>query len=227
MKYVIPVLSIAVLLAGTLGAGALHGRMTRRWGMGTEAQSAAERLLMALPPEVGNWQLRHESPLTAEVLNVLQCPAHISRVYEHQQTGDVATVAVLLGPPGPISVHTPEICYSSRDFSLSGERRKIGISIPGGAEHGLWELPLKTNNVHAASLRVLYAWSAGGAWEAARHPRFGYAGLSHLYKLQVAVTAAPVEKSSKFDAGRDFLEGFLAQLQPRLIVARTPGLITR
>src|SRR5688500_18136023 len=97
-------LSVGLLFLGTVAAGALHGRMTARWGLRDTDQQAAEQLLTALPPEVGNWVLRDESELSPEVLKVLQCSAHISRVYEHQQTGDVATVAVLLGPPGPISV---------------------------------------------------------------------------------------------------------------------------
>jgi hypothetical protein len=128
-----------------------------------------------------------------------------------------------LGPPGPISVHTPEICYSSRDFKIGGERRAVTIAARDGTNHRLWELPLKTNNVHAMPLRVFYAWNAGAQWEAAEYPRFGYSGLSHLYKLQIAVTTAGQTKSSDFDAGRDFLEGFLDQLQSRLVEARSMG----
>jgi hypothetical protein len=44
-----------------------------------------------------------------------------------------------------------------------------------------------------------------------------------LYKVQVAVTASRPQGSAEFDAGRDFLEGFLAQLQPKLVKAQTPG----
>jgi hypothetical protein len=139
----------------------------------------------------------------------------------------VATVAVLLGPPGPISVHTPEICYSSRDFSISGDRRTVSITGRGDSNHTFWELPLKTNNVHATPLRVMYAWSAGRQWEAAKHPRFGYGGLSHLYKLQVAVTKASLGTSSEFDAGRDFLDQFVEQLQPRLLESHLPGGLIR
>jgi hypothetical protein len=223
MKRLVPVLSIVVLLAATFGAGALHGRLSGRWGVEATAQSAAEKLTPDFPVAFGNWQQVSEVPLGDEVVRVLQCPAYISRTYKHQQTGDLATVAVLLGPPGPISVHTPEICYSSRDFSISGERRKVTVHAPEGVEQAFWELPLTKNNVHASPLRVLYGWSAGKNWEAARYPRFGYGGLSHLYKLQVAVTANAATKPSEFDAGRDFLKAFLVQLRPRLIEAHTPG----
>ena len=217
------VFGMALLLVSTLGVGVLHGRLSGRWGLVQTGQLAAEELSAALPAEVGNWRLRHEDQLSPEVVKVLQCPAHISRVYENQQTGDVATVAVLLGPPGPISVHTPEVCYSSRDFTISGERRAVEIATDSGASHTFWELPLKTNSVHAAPLRVLYAWSAGPHWEAANYPRFWYGSLTHLYKLQVAVTSSRPGGSTEYDAGRDFLEGFIDQLQPRLVKAHTPG----
>jgi hypothetical protein len=217
------IFGIAVLFVSTLGVGVLHGRMSGRWGLVATGQTAADEMSAALPVEVGNWRLRHEDQLSPEVVKVLQCPAHISRVYENQQTGDVATVAVLLGPPGPISVHTPEICYSSRDFTISGDRRAVKITTPDGTSHSMWELPLKTNSVHANSLRVLYGWSSGSHWAAANYPRFWYGSLTHLYKLQVAVTAARPNGSNEFDAGRDFLEGFIVQLQPRLVKAHTPG----
>jgi hypothetical protein len=226
MKIWLPALALLLLLAATLGAGSLHGRLTGRWGLNSNAALAAEQLLSGLPAEAGNWRLRHESELDPEVVKILQCPAHISRVYEHRQTRDVATVAVLLGPPGPIAVHTPEICYSSRDFQVTGERRKVTIRGAGG-EHSFWELPLKTTNVHAESLSVLYGWSTGSLWEAARYPRFGYGGFSHLYKLQVAVTSNPAAKAAAFDAGRDFMDSFVVQLQSRLVQAKTPRAIDR
>jgi len=95
------------------------------------------------------------------------------------------------------------------------------------SEHSFWELPLKRTNVHAQSLRVLYGWSTGSLWEAARYPRFGYGGFSHLYKLQVAVTSNPATKAAAFDAGRDFMDSFVVQLQSRLVQARTPRAIDR
>jgi hypothetical protein len=150
---------------------------------------------------------------------VLQCPAYITRVYEHQQTGDVVNVAVLLGPPGPISVHTPEVCYSSREFTPDGDRRRTPVTDQAGMEHTLWQLPLKTNDFDASSLRVFYGWTTGSKWGAPEYPRYLFGSLPHLYKLQVAVTDHPASKAINFDAGKDFLECFLPQLQPQMVEA--------
>lgn len=219
----LPFFGLAVVLFGTVGVGWVQGRLSNRWGLRQDAEQAAERLRPRLPDEVGNWRLRSDDKLPAPVQRILQCPAYITRVYEHQQTGDVVNVAVLLGPPGPISVHTPEVCYSSREFTPDGERHRVTISTTDNRRHVLWHLPLKANNLDASSLRVFYGWSTGSVWGAAEHPRFSYGGLPHLYKLQVAVTDHPASTAIDFDAGQDFLECFLPQLQPQMVeAARKP-----
>src|SRR5947208_1159232 len=117
-----------VVLVGTLGVGIVQGRITNRWGLRPDAEIAGDRLRPTLPVEVGNWRMRSEDKLADPVAAILQCHASVNRQYEHQQTGDVVRVAVLLGPPGPISVHTPEVCYSSREYTAGGDRRKTLIT---------------------------------------------------------------------------------------------------
>jgi hypothetical protein len=219
----LPLLALTAVLLATLGVGFVHGRITNRWGLRTNAETAAEHLRRRLPDEVGNWRVRSDDKLPAPVVQTLQCPAYISRVYEHQQSGDVVNVAVLLGPPGPISVHTPEVCYSSREFTQDGDRRRVKIKDLAEQEHALWHLPLKANNLDASSLRVYYGWSTGGRWDAPERPRFSFGSLPHLYKLQVAVTDHPTSEAIDFDAGQDFLECFLPQLAPQMVLATRKG----
>ena len=216
MKTLLPFVCFSCVLISTLVTGWLHGSYSDRWGVRAEADRAAESLERASLPEVGNWRLRYETPFSPDIVKMLQCPAHMNRVYEHQQTGDLVTLSVLMGPPGPVSVHTPEICYSSRDYSIDGERRKISVGNTGEAVHTFWELPLKAANADGVPLRVFYGWSSGILWEAAQYPRFSYGG-SHLYKLQMAITANPSLKSRDFDPAQDFLNSFLPQLQPYLV----------
>ena len=221
MNRFVLIFSFLIVVVCTLAIGRLQGQLTNRWGMRPDTKLAAERLRSELPKEVGNWRLRHEDQFSPAIVRTLQCPAHISRVYEHVQTGDSVTLAVILGPPGPTSVHTAEICYSSRDFTITGERRKLIVTDANGDMHTFWELPFKANDLRGAPLRVLYAWSTGTIWEAAQYPRFGYGGLPHLYKLQLAVSANPASQATDHDPVQDFLVDFLAQLQPRLVKATT------
>lgn len=218
MKSIPLLICATAALAGTVGVGWMQGQLTNRWGPRPDAQLAAEKLAAPLPDRVGNWRLEREEPFREEVIRVLQCPAHISRVYVHDQTGDVATVAVIVGPHGPVAVHTPEICYSSRDYTITGERKEAKIKATDGHEHAFWELTLNANDLDGGSLRVLYSWSTGTTWEAAERPRFSYGGVRHLYKLQLAVTEHR-DAASEFDPAQDFMTNFVAQLQPKLVAA--------
>lgn len=162
--------------------------------------------------------MKRETELEVSVVRLLQCPSYVSRIYEHEQTGDVVSVAVLLGPPGPISVHTPEICYSSHDYSVFGERRLVTIQDASGKDHSLWEVTMKSNGLEEASQRVLYGWSTGSHWEAAEYPRFGYGGAPYLYKLQLSASLLNGKESvDESDPTQDFLSQFLVQLSDRLV----------
>jgi Protein of unknown function (DUF3485) len=218
MKTTFPVIGFVVLLTCTLGTGWLQGSLTNRWGTPRGANRAADSLPQVSLSGAGNWRVRHETPLSDDALKILQCPAHIGRVYEHQQTGDLVTLMVIIGPPGPVSVHTPDICYVGRDYAVDGDRRKVSIKNAESADHTFWDLPLK-NNVDGVPLRVLYGWSTGTQWEAATYPRIGYGGFSHLYKLQMSVITSPASKATGFDPAENFLESFLPQLQPYLVEA--------
>jgi len=207
------------LLVGTLSGGWLHGRSSNRWGIDNALQRAADQLLQPLPTRLGNWRLLAEQPFTAEVVQMLQCPAHICRTYTNDQTGGSINVAVIIGPPGPISVHTPEICYSSEDFQVTKGRVATNLRDRGGQEHSFWELRLQANDVSATPLRVMYGWGTGGVWSASDRPRFAYGGVPYLYKIQVA--AAESDENDEYDPCQDFLGMFLTELQSCLISQAT------
>src|SRR5262245_50043300 len=222
MKTTFPVVGFVVLLMCTLGTGWLQGSLSNRWGAPRGANKAADALPRIGLSSAGNWRIRRESPISDDVLKILQCPAHISRVYEHQQTGDVIALTVIMGPPGPVSVHTPDICYVGRDYSVDGDRHRVSVKDAKGADHTFWELALKPNNktsLGVAPLRVLYGWTTGTQWQAADYPRLGYGGFSHLYKLQMSLTTNSASKTTGFDPAQDFLDSFLPQLQPYLVEA--------
>lgn len=217
MKFPVTAIVFLLILVGTIAAGTL----SRRSGLGAAnpqlLDRAAQTLARPLPTRVGNWQVMHESPLDERTLQMLRCPAHISRVYVHDQTGERVSVTVLVGPAGPIAVHTPEICFSSQDYKIDGDR--IAASIDSGelGAQTFWDVVFRTTEVGGSKLRVLYAWSDGTRWNASEQPRYTYGALPYLYKLQLAGPEAPA--AGEFDASRDFLTQFLGQLEKQLIPA--------
>src|SRR5687767_6261065 len=122
------VLICAVVLTGIVAGGVVQRRFDVGPSGGESLQLAADALSRPLPARAGSWVLLTESKLGPEVVKMLRCPAYINRVYAHEQTGDRITVAVLVGPAGPIAVHTPEICYSSHDYKQASLRQMRTIT---------------------------------------------------------------------------------------------------
>jgi hypothetical protein len=209
-----------VMLLLTLGSGWLHGRLVQRWGQTDALAAAAAKLTGGLPLQLGNWRQTRTRKLEAEVARVLQCVGHLEGEYKNDQTGDTIVVAVVAGPGGPISVHSPEICYSAQDFELAGDRRLVTIEDNAHRRHTFWQIDMHARDVgRRENLRLLYAWSRGNAWEAASGPRFAFAGVPVLYKLQLA--GPPNSNSTptaiSLDACQDFLSHFLPSIQARLV----------
>ncbi len=85
-------------------------------------------------------------------------------------------------------MHTPEICYSSREYDLLGDRKAVTVKDNDGVEHTFWQTEFKSQRPGGAGLRVYYAWTNGGPWTASASPRFEFALKPWLVKLQLAAT---------------------------------------
>lgn len=206
------------MLLGTLGSGWLHGRMVQRWGQAEALRSAAEQLQDGLPQRLGAWLLVKSPEFEEGVAEILQCAAYLNGVYTNEQTGDTIVVAIVAGPSGPTSVHTPEICYSAQDYAMGNNRQRVTVHDISGQTHTFWQVDAHSLHANQPDHRLLYGWSRGPQWEAADGPRFAFAGLPVLYKLQLAAPPQdhnPTDLNS--DACQDFLSRFLAHIQPRLV----------
>jgi hypothetical protein len=205
-----------VFIIATVISGLLLGHASDRWGASSDALAAEHSLNRPLPNRVGNWRMRKEQTLEQDVLKLLRCKSYLARVYEHDQTGDLVTITVLVGPAGPLSVHTPEICYSSRDYVISKTRNKYVVDDNSGKHHEFWDVALKARDAETSTQRVLYGWASGDIWNASEHPRFAYAGAPYLYKLQLAARSQDGAQLEGFDMCQDFLRSFLVQLQENI-----------
>jgi EpsI family protein len=202
-------IALAALGVGiTLATGLVHGRLTQRWGPPPDLQAAA-RALAALPKEIGDWQLASEEPLAASVVETLSCAGYVNRRYVNRQSGQTVSIAIIVGPPGPTAVHTPEICYSSRAYSTEDPRKVVRLSDKDGKSHSFWSLVFRSNNPSLDRLQVYYAWRGGGTWTAAKSPRFEFVGQRLLYKLQMAAVVPAHVPDETPDACQEFLTALL------------------
>ncbi len=194
-------LSLAFIILG----GVVHGHLSNRWGTPTNVESLGEKL-KEVPAEIGPWISAGDQEMGKTALTLLECKGYLNRTYVHRTTGESVTVAVMFGPKGPIAVHTPEICYSSRDVTAIGKRESRDFAFDG-SDSRLWKLRFSKNDVAKSKLNVTYGWSDGGPWYAAEAPRFWR--TDYLYKIQ---TASPSTSSAE-DSTDGFLKVFLPELR--------------
>ncbi len=216
MKRFAPYLALLVAATLTVVSGVVHGRLSNRWGPPADVVAAA-KALKSVPDAIGPWQKEADEKLTEQVEEMLECAGYLQRTYRNRDTQQRVNVAILLGPPGPISVHTPEICYSSQDYTISEPTRRVELHTDPGLNHTLWMTTFRSNDLEGTILRVYYAWSDGGRWAALDQPRFSMADRPYLYKIQLAGHLPPGADSEEGDSGRSFLEDFLPAVAGHLI----------
>lgn len=205
------VASFCLIAAG----GVVHGLMSNRWERPEESKAIAERL-ESFPLQVGKWELKSTDEMSAKTLKMLQCDGYLARTYLNGVTRETVTVAVLLGPPGPMAVHTPEICYSSRDYSIEQPRQALEFTGSDGRSDQLWQLTLRSQDLHRHRLRVYYGWTTDGTWQASDGPRYSFAGDPFLVKLQIAGQVSQADDSATPDPCLRFLKEFTPQLRRHL-----------
>jgi hypothetical protein len=212
-------LTLAAGVAVVLATGVLHGVHTDRWKDGTDLDQAAERM-KAVPLEFGDWQGQE---LTMEDdLRRAGIRGHLFRTYRHARTGKTVNLLLLMGRSGPISVHTPDVCYASAGYAGVGSPQKASVQAgPKPLPH--WFLRVRKQNTEIPSeLDVRWSWFNGERWDASDAPRFAFAKNSCLYKLYLLRSHVPGQKEDKSDPLPLFLEEFLPILDRTLLTDYSP-----
>jgi len=203
------IIGVALALGLTLASGAVQRKMNGEWSSANAMVELADRL-NSLPESFGPWELTDKKELGDYAEQTLKCEGYINHTYVHRDTRQLVNVAVILGPPGPVSVHIPEICYSSRDFTQIEDRTAIDVEDSNDSASRLWSLKFQANDVDARQLNVYYGWTTDGRWQAAANPRFEFAGQPYLLKLQMAAELTGEEASG------DICQAFLSEFLPVL-----------
>jgi hypothetical protein len=214
---VITVTLLGILL--TAITGYTYGRLSQRWGPSVDMLAAGDHL-QTMPMQIGDWQVLDELTMSDAAIELLECAGYTTRRYQHQQTGDTTTISLIVGPSGPIAVHTPEICYSSRAHTLeekatvatigNGDETSQSENDLGGSPQTLWKTTFRSNDLLGDRLRVYYGWSLGTTWEASKNPRYKFGGKPLLYKLQIAGPLIDAGVKEDRDPSIDFLQALFS-----------------
>src|SRR5262245_60853695 len=113
-RVVISLAAAIVLVAN----GVMQGYLTNRWHRSADLEMSISRL-SNVPETIGDWRSTSET-LEEAVLSRACIDGYVYRNYENQINGKKVTVLLMCGRSGPLSVHTPDICYRGAGFHLDG-----------------------------------------------------------------------------------------------------------
>ena len=147
--------------AGILVAGLIPGLWAGRWASAASLEVAAGRL-SNVPFVVGEWTGRDLAVDPREQATA-NANGFLRRRYANSRTGSVVTVLLLCGRPGPLSLHTPDICYAGAGFEGFGKESRYVI--PESAGNHLWVHDFQKALPSPLYLRVFYGWSTNGTWD--------------------------------------------------------------
>ena len=211
MKRILPATIVVVAM---LVSGVVHGLWTDRWALpGGAAESAAR--LENVAKTLGDWQGRDLEVDPRQVGPVAGC---LYRCYVNQRTGDSVSVALVCGRPGPVSVHTPDVCYVASGYATTPVRQyspQLDPSLPA-AEFKTAQF-VKTRAAEQSQLRVFWSWNAAGTWAVPDDPRVAFAHQPLLYKLYLVRELSTPGEPLEEDPCQELLQLLLPELQRSVI----------
>jgi hypothetical protein len=203
MRFVPVLVGAAVVAASAVDTGWQSGR----WSKLEDLSVAAERL-QHVKTDIGDWRSENRE-LDAKMLKKAGVEGNVSRLYVNRKTGARVQMLLICGRPGPISVHEPDVCYTSAGYERIGELQKVTV---GNNEFkaGKYEKGLPQPD----ALRILWGWTVDGNWSAPDNPRWAFGrGTNSLFKLYVIRQSGLDEGADSKDSSIEFLEVLLPELK--------------
>ncbi|HYT94627.1 MAG TPA: exosortase-associated EpsI family protein [Gemmataceae bacterium] len=206
---------LSLVAAALLLDGYVHGLWTDRWKNSPELDQAAAKL-DRVPLTLGEWRGQARE-LEARTVTLAGFTAYLNRSYQRSD-GSVVTVLLACGRSGPLSVHTPEVCYAGAGYSLAGPA--VNHVVPGGElspPPEFWKGKFsKQDAVVPMHQRVFWSWYARGAWKAPSSPRWSFAGLPVLHKLYVTCQLTGTDERQEDAVCAEFMGQFLPAVEKAL-----------
>lgn len=203
MRQMIPAL-IAIPLVVAFGMA--EGHWTGRWTADKAVHAAAARL-SDVPLSFGDW-VGEEQELDPRQVVKAELAGHLMRQYTHKTSGAQLSLLLVCGRPGPVSVHTPDVCYGGLGYVMTGPatRQPLSPKSPMTFRSGRFQNP---GAAVPEYLHIRWGWSSDGVtWSAPDNPRLSFASAPALYKLYVVRHTTDLKETAD-DPGQDFLKQFL------------------
>jgi hypothetical protein len=205
------ILATATVSLALILSGLVHGRWTDRWTTSTAPAEAATRFDKVSEFVIGEWG-------KGEPIDAARTPADdqiagtLQRRYKNGRNQELAIVLVC-GRPGPVSIHSPDICYTASGFTVGTPTR---ITVDGTKATFWTATATRVTATQESRLRLFWAWNAGDGWTASDDPRVAFARRPVLHKLYVVRDLDSLNEDVKKDPSLTFMQEFLPQLDATL-----------
>lgn len=202
---------ILIPLTGALlvAAGVVHGVWTDRWNDGSDLVGAVERL-NRIPLHLDDWEgkrVEHERDARSGLAG--------SATYQftHKKTGKAVTVFLACGRPGPVSVHTPEVCYAGAGYEVERPARFTSPRTGLQGQTFFTSRLVRKRSAEQNQQRIFWGWNAGRGWEVSDNPRFSFTGQAVLFKMYVLRELNASSEALENDPCVELMEVLLPALQ--------------
>jgi hypothetical protein len=200
-----------------IASGIAHGLCSDRWSTAEELPAAVARM-DRLPTTLDDWD-GSDVELEPGATQRAEIAGSLVRRYVQRSTGQEMLVMLVCGRPGPISVHTPDVCYQGAGYRMAGNRARQQVALPSGETVPFWKASfVKESFPGKDELRIWWSWHAGGAWQTAGEPRLAFARFPVLHKLYVIYRVSWRDRSAA-DPTPAFAQRLLAELKRTVFAA--------
>lgn len=203
-------LGVVLLL---VASGVVHGLLSDRWTNRTETLVAEARArLDAVPLHIGPWTGTDRS--WTEFDERENNDKNVTRQYVNALNGNAVGLLLSAGQSRNLWLwHTPLDCYPANGYEQAAVRSTITIPVEQGVDaeffHTDFTLPRGSAPLH---VRVFWAWSGNGRWQAPDHPKLSFGKFPALYKVYVLRTLLRRDEPLEGDPCVDFLKVVVPQL---------------
>jgi hypothetical protein len=208
-RYLLILLALVVIL----GAGYYQGKLVNRWGESQSFIQAMDRIT-TLPETIGNWKSQNME-LNAKQLQIAEVSNYVSRVYTNINSGEKISILLIGGRPGPIAVHSPDVCYQGAGYKMGNKLIQAVRGVREGRPPEFWVAKFTKEPV-PAPLHIMWAWSAGGLFIAPDTPRLMFYREPFLYKLYIIREAKSLDAPLVDEVMQQFLKDIYPVLEKSL-----------
>ncbi len=202
-------LPLLIAVPFLIGYGIWQGLWTNRWELTNDLDKAVARL-DEIPLTFGEWSAT-DREIDEQSLQKGEVSGYKMRDYVNRRTGETVSVLIVCGHPGPMSLHTPDVCYRGAGYAMTAKQKRHtekfeSLPVPVNLYMGDFQ---KLNSPLPDQMRIYWTWSANGDWRAPSMPRWDFAGYPALYKLYIIRSTAELDEPVEDDPSMKFLHDFL------------------